>query len=138
MAKAKSTPASSTAVVHTNQIITTDVITTEVTSRPTGYIPITKSRNATGETKLRSMDPKLQQAVLMQRSGLRKSPTSSTSEDELAVIASVTDPAAWNNLTEVRNPILITNASGNEPAIVTGRIPIKRIEFIRNLPFVKS
>lgn len=138
MAKAKSTPTTNTAVVHTNQIITTDVITTEVTTRPTGYTPITKSRSATGETKLRPMDPKLQQAVLMQRSGLRKSPTSSTSEDELAVIASVSDPTAWNNLTEVRNPTLITKASGNEPAIVTGRIPIKRVEFIRNLPYVKS
>lgn len=138
MAKGKTTPASSTAVVHTNQIITTDVITTEVTTRPTAYTPITKSRSATGETKLTPMDPKLQQAVLMHRSGIRKSPTSSTSENELAVIASVTDATAWNDITEVRNPILITAATGNEPAIVTGRIPIKRIEFIRNLPFVKS
>jgi subtilisin family serine protease len=84
------------------------------------------------------MDPKLQQAILLNRSGIKKSPTSSTSEDELAVIASVTNEAAWNELTEVRNPTLITAARGNEPAIVTGRIPIKRIEYIRNLPFVKS
>lgn len=103
-----------------------------------GYIPLTKSRSATGDSKLRPMDPKLQQAILLNRNGVRKSPTSSTSENELAVIASVTDTQAWNDLTEVRNPTLITTATGNEPAIVTGRIPIKRIEFIRDLPFVKS
>jgi subtilisin family serine protease len=102
------------------------------------YLPVTRSRNASGDSKLTPMDPKLQQAILLNRSGIKKSPTSSTSEDELAVIASVTNEAAWNELTEVRNPTLITAARGNEPAIVTGRIPIKRIEFIRNLPFVKS
>ncbi len=103
-----------------------------------GYLPVTKSRSASGDSKLTPMDPKLQQAILMNRSGIKKSPTSSTSEDELAVIASVTNESAWNELTEVRNPTLITAARGSEPAIVTGRIPIKRIEFIRNLPFVKS
>lgn len=108
------------------------------TSNRKEYIPLMKSRSATGESKLTPMDPKLQQAILLNRSGIRKSPTSSTSEDELAVIASVTNETAWNELTEVRNPTLITTAMGTEPAIVTGRIPIKRIEYIRNLPFVKS
>ncbi len=61
------------------------------------------------------MDPKLQQAIVLNRSGIKKSPTSSTSEDELAVIASVTNEAAWNELTEVRNPTLITAARPNEP-----------------------
>lgn len=103
-----------------------------------GYLPVTKSRSASGDSKLTPMDPKLQQAILLNRSGIKKLPTSSTSEDELAVIASVTNESAWNELTEVRNPTLITAARGSEPAIVTGRIPIKRIEFIRNLPFVKS
>ena len=112
--------------------------TNESVFTPKGYIPLTKSRSATGETKLTPMDPKLQQAIVLNRSGIRKSPTSSTSENELAVIASVTDEKAWNDLTEVRNPTSITKAMGDEPAIVTGRIPIKRIEFIRNLPFVKS
>ncbi|THU40449.1 peptidase S8 [Niastella caeni] len=134
MAKSsKSTPTMNTAVVQTNQIITT-----EVTTRLTSYIPVTKSRSATGEKKLTPMDPKLQQAILLHRSGIRKSPTSSTSENELAVIASVTDTESWNNQQEVRNPTLITRARGNEPAIVTGRIPIQRIEHIRSLPFVKS
>jgi hypothetical protein len=132
MAKgSKSTPPQA-AAVQTNDI------TTGTTSTKKGYTPLTKSRNTTGDSKLRPMDPKLQQAILLQRSGIRKSPTSSTSEDELAVIASVTNTQAWNDLTEVRNPTLITAATGNEPAIVTGRIPIKRVEFIRNLPFVKS
>jgi subtilisin family serine protease len=133
MAKgSRNTPAPNTAAVNTNDI------TPATTVAKKGYTPLTKSRNTTGDSKLRPMDPKLQQAILLHRSGIRKSPTSSTSENELAVIASVTNTQAWNDLTEVRNPTLITAATGNEPAIVTGRIPIKRVEFIRNLPFVKS
>ncbi|MVT08570.1 S8 family serine peptidase [Chitinophaga sp. ysch24] len=83
------------------------------------------------------MDHKLQQAILQQQNGMSKIATSSTSEDELAIVARVNDEEAWNRLTEVRLPTLITRINPEE-TIVTGRIPIKRIEYIRNLPFVKS
>ena len=100
MAKtSKNTPLNNVAAVQHETIPPPAATTKE-------YIPLMKSRSATGESKLTPMDPKLQQAILLNRSGLKKSPTSSTSEDEISVIASVTNQAAWNELTEVRASML--------------------------------
>jgi hypothetical protein len=96
------------------------------------------SQDETGETPLAQMDVKLQLALTLHRSGVRRNATTSTNEGEIAVVARVSDVAAWEGLTEVRTPTVITPLAGEEGSIVTGRIPIKRIEFIHSLPFVKS
>lgn len=106
-------------------------------SKESKYQPITLSLNYTGEGNIGAMDPKLHRAILLKQNGVGKSATSSTGEDEIAVVASVTDPDAWITLTEVRLPNPIIKMPSGE-AIVTGRIPVKRIEYIRSLPFVKS
>jgi subtilisin family serine protease len=108
-----------------------------VDSRESRYKPISLSLNDTGDGNLGAMDPKLHQAILLRQSGVSKFATSSTGEDEIAVIASVSDSNAWINLTEVRLPNAIVKIDSGE-TIMTGRIPIKRIEYIRSLPFVKS
>lgn len=95
--------------------------------------------NATiDEGKMTPMDPRLQRIIAFRRSGLRKEATSSTSEDEIAVLAKVSNVNEWMNMTEVRSAVAIGKSDDDGQTIVTGRIPIKRIEHIRSLPFVKS
>lgn len=83
------------------------------------------------------MDPRLQLLVAQMRTGETKAASVSTGENEAAVIARVDDSAAWMELSEVRQPVLI-GAAETEQWIVTGRIPVSRIERVRTLPFVKS
>jgi hypothetical protein len=83
-----------------------------------------------------NMDPRLQALVTRMRSGATKIASASTAENEAAVIARVTDPDAWLSLSEVRDANLIGKADGG--SIVTGRIPVSRIEKIRKLPFIES
>lgn len=85
-----------------------------------------------------SMDPRLQVAVARQRSGAPRIPLASTGEDEIAVIAKVSDLAAWENLSEVKPGQLLGQLDGNAACLVTGRIPVKRIEAVREQPFVLS
>jgi len=110
---------------------------TNVMPQESRYRPISSSHNKTGDGNLGPMDPKLQQAILLKQNGVSKLATSSTGEDEIAVVANVSDEEAWAGLTEVRLPNRITKIDSGE-TIMTGRIPIKRIEYIRSLPFVKS
>jgi subtilisin family serine protease len=63
--------------------------------------------------------------------------TASTQTDEIAVIARVTEPEPWEELSEVRTPTRIGRTEANG-WIVTGRIPIARIEAVREQPFVQS
>jgi Subtilase family len=83
------------------------------------------------------LDPRLQWWIARQRAGENKAATASTMANEVAVIARVTRPASWEALSEVRTPTLIGRIP-DKHTIVTGRIPISRIEAIRALPFVKS
>jgi hypothetical protein len=86
---------------------------------------------------LTQMDPRLQRAVVRSRQGIIKLPSSSTDVDEVAVVATVTDPVAWESLSEVRMGATIgTDDSGQ--TMVTGRIPVSRIEAVRTQPFVTS
>ena len=94
------------------------------------------SRGATGEPI--SMDPRLQRLVSYRSLGLRKRATSSTSADEVAVIAKVTQPSEWEELSEVSPGAVLGDADPDGTYIVTGRIPVARIEHVRALPFVKS
>lgn len=90
------------------------------------------------EGAITQMDPRLQRIILMRRNGIRKRSTTSTAEDEVAVLAKVSDQKAWFGMTEVRAGVPIGPAEDGKSVIVTGRIPIKRIEFVRRLPFVHS
>src|SRR5439155_25271775 len=50
---------------------------------------------------LTNMDPRLQRLVFRYRQGITKLATSSTSTDEVAVVARVTDHQQWESLSEV-------------------------------------
>jgi subtilisin family serine protease len=76
--------------------------------------------------------------IAFRSGGLKKRATTSTEEGEVAVIARVSDVAAWENLSEVRPGATIGDATAAGGAIVTGRIPISRVEFVRRQPFVQS
>ncbi len=83
------------------------------------------------------MDPRLQLLIAQMRSGATKTASVSTAKNEAAVIARVTDANAWMNLSEVRHATLIGRMDTGS-SIVTGRIPVERIEAVRNLPYVVS
>lgn len=85
---------------------------------------------------LTDMDPRLQRDVVRAQRGIVKLPGASTDADEVAVVAVVTDPAEWEALSEVRPGAIISSDNGD--TIVTGRIPVSRVEAVRTQPFVKS
>ncbi len=86
---------------------------------------------------LTQMDPRLQRAVVRARQGIVKLPGASTDVDEVAVVATVTDPVAWESLSEVRMGATIA-ADDSGQTMVTGRIPVRRVEAVRHQPFVTS
>jgi subtilisin family serine protease len=92
----------------------------------------------TGSDATTALDPRLQKMIAFRRSGLRKRATTSTEDGEVAVIARVTNVAAWENLSEVRPGAIIGDPDPTTGSIVTGRIPISRVEFVRQQPFVQS
>ena len=83
------------------------------------------------------MDPRLQLLIAQMRSGVTKTASVSTAENEVAVITRVTDADAWLSLSEVRDATVI-GKTGGDSSIVTGRIPVTRIEKVRNQPYVES
>jgi subtilisin family serine protease len=87
---------------------------------------------------LTNLDPRLQRLVMRHRQGIPKRATSSTSTDEVAVIARVSDHQQWEALSEVRMGAVLPRGPGENFDIVTGRIPVGRIESVRQQPFVQS
>lgn len=87
---------------------------------------------------LNALDPRLQRLVTRHRQGVRKGPTSSTAADEAAVVAKVESAEQWEALSEVKAGSVLPRESGENFQIVTGRIPVSRIERVRALPFVIS
>jgi len=76
-----------------------------------------------------SMDPRLQCLADRSRRGFRPAATAAKDRGEIAVIARVKDFASWQAMTEVRtHQPIATVADG---VIVTGRIPISRVEAVR-------
>ena len=84
------------------------------------------------------LDPRLQLLVARRQVGEVKPASADTDEDEVAVLARVTDPQAWENLSEVRTPTAIGATASGDEFIVAGRIPVRRIESVRTQSFVKS
>ena len=86
----------------------------------------------------RSMDPRLQHAMAMRQHGELKRASSSTSAGEIAVIAKVTDLAAWQRQSDVLAGPVIGASAADGSILVTGRVPVARIDAVRSLPFVLS
>lgn len=84
------------------------------------------------------LDPRLQFLVARRQAGEIKPAAADTDEDEVAVVARVTDAAGWENLSEVRTPTVVGPTVAGDEFIVTGRIPVRRIEAVRTRPFVRS
>jgi subtilisin family serine protease len=76
------------------------------------------------------MDPRLQLAIVNRRAGKRAIATSSTAGDEVAVVARVSDALAWNELPDV-HPGCTLGRADDGSMLVTGRIPVARIEVVR-------
>ena len=83
-----------------------------------------------------SIDPYIQNLLQRRKRGLIKPFTASTSTDEIAVVARVDHPDNWANISEVRVGAVTPSSSGEY--IVTGRIPLARIESVRTAPGVIS
>lgn len=85
------------------------------------------------------MDPRLQVAIARYDSGSAKMALASTSADEIAVIAEVDDVEQWDALSEVRIGIKVgARRDDRNISIVTARIPIDRIDHVRQQPFVRG
>ncbi len=86
-----------------------------------------------------SMDPRLQRVVNIKRHGFLLEATASAAPSEIAVVAEVRSAKKWEDLSEVRNPLSIGGYDREDrTTIVTGRVPLDRIEYIRGQSFVKS
>ncbi len=100
--------------------------------------PATPAEFSVTETEV-SMDPRLQRAVSNKKRGFLRNATASSAPSEISVIGKVTSATKWHGLSEVRNPMTIASQnSADKTTIVTGRVPLDRIEFIRKQGFVKS
>ncbi|MBI3409338.1 MAG: S8 family peptidase [Planctomycetes bacterium] len=85
-----------------------------------------------------AMDPRLQWLVARRRHGMAKMASSSTGVDEVAVLAKITDRDAWEGLSEVTVGATVGPPAQDGTLIVTGRIPLSRVEFVRRQSFVTS
>ncbi|MGR9263656.1 S8 family serine peptidase [Rhizobium leguminosarum] len=90
-----------------------------------------------------SMDPRLQLAIINRLSGKPGLSLTSTAGNEVAVIARVGSVDDWINLEDVIPGAMLGKAnaiSDDDPEcwIVTGRLPIERIEHVRTQPSVIS
>lgn len=84
-----------------------------------------------------AMDPRLQVACARRCMGKPSRAMANTTAEEVAVVARVSDVHTWESLSEVRvGSILGEAAEGG--ILVTGRIPVSRIEAVREQPFVRS
>jgi subtilisin family serine protease len=86
---------------------------------------------------LSELDPRLQLLVARRKAGMVKPASTSTAVDEVAVVARVSNYDAWESLSEVREPTLI-GETPEDTYIVTGRVPIGRIEAVRGQSIVLS
>lgn len=84
-----------------------------------------------------AMDPRLQVALARAKMGMPRRALASSASSEIPVIAKVSDVAAWEALSEVRIGANLGSAADGS-TLVTGRIPVTRIEAVRQQPFILS
>lgn len=84
-----------------------------------------------------SIDPYFQHLLQRRTLGMIKPNSTSTSVGEIAVMARVDNLEQWQSLSEVKEGAVIDISRDGE-FIVTGRIPVQRIEAVRSNPTVKS
>ena len=96
------------------------------------------------ETKLvdagtyKKMDPRLQRIVAHHRRGMPSPATASSEPGEVAVIAKITNLKKWEHLSEVRIGATLTGKAPDGTWLVTARLPVDRIEYVRQKSFVRS
>jgi subtilisin family serine protease len=83
------------------------------------------------------LDPRLQRLLDRRDRGLTSPVTSSTERGQVAVIARVTSFEAWEAISEVRTGAQLGEAEDGS-SIVTGRLPVSRIEAVRENEAVLS
>ncbi|MFI7062625.1 S8 family peptidase [Kribbella sp. NPDC050124] len=82
------------------------------------------------------MDPRLQRAVERRQRGLRTLATASSDEAEIGVLVTVDDADRFYERTDVRRGAVIGEVDGGW--LVTARVPLSRIEVIRQADGVRS
>ncbi|MFI5958156.1 S8 family peptidase [Cryptosporangium sp. NPDC051539] len=84
------------------------------------------------------MDPRLQRLVALRQEGGTKPATVSTNTNEVAVIAKVSDKAAFEAIPGVRPGVQIGDRAEDGTVILTARIPIAQLDHARRQDFVVS
>ncbi|MFL5387075.1 MAG: S8 family peptidase [Longimicrobiaceae bacterium] len=96
-----------------------------------------------------ALDPRLQRLLARRRQGQVEIAASDVDYDEVAVVARVTDLAAWEALSEVRPGAAVPisrdedDRSAGSPSearewVASARIPVPRVAKVRDHPFVRS
>lgn len=83
------------------------------------------------------IDPRIQLHLTRRARGLVPPATSSTARGEIAVIAKVSDLTSWLNQSDIF-PGADMGTTPDGAHIVTARVPIDRVQRLRELPFVQS
>ncbi len=83
------------------------------------------------------IDPRIQLNLDRRARGIFPPATASTAEGEIAVIAKVSDLTSWLDRSEVFPGANLGNTPDGAK-IVTARIPLNRVEILRQLPYVQS
>jgi subtilisin family serine protease len=83
-----------------------------------------------------SIDPRLQRLLERRRRGLTTTRGAAQDRGELAVVARVKDVEAWRAASDVRAGATIGRAASGW--IVTGRLPLVRLEAVRSAPWMIS
>jgi subtilisin family serine protease len=83
------------------------------------------------------IDPRIQLHLDRRARGLVPPATASTAEGEIAVIAKITDLTSWLSRSEVFAGANLGNTLDGA-YIVTARVPLSRVEILRQLPYVQS
>jgi len=83
-----------------------------------------------------SIDPRFQRMLDRRGRGLSSPYTVSTNVGEVAVVAKVRSLAAWRAMSEVQEGALL--GESGDCHLVTGRVPLARLEHVREAPTVVS
>jgi subtilisin family serine protease len=83
------------------------------------------------------IDPRLQRLLERKSKGMTVAATTSTEEGEVAVIAKVNNLEEWLSMSEVYRGADLGSTCRGE-SIVTARVPVSRLESIKQLPYVVS